>query len=180
MSSPLRAESPGDAPITGAKEKPPIVLTDRARQIHERGILIDGHNDLPWQMRALAEGSFDNMDISVHQEKLHTDIPRLKKGGLDAQFWVVYVPADTPQDGSAKKQALEQFDLVERMIKRYPETFERALSADDIVRIHGKGKIASMVGVEGGHMIENSLDNLRHFYKLGARYMGLTHSDSID
>jgi membrane dipeptidase len=185
VATPLLAETPStqtpsaQTPVADAVRRP-IVITDEARRIHDAGILIDGHNDLPWQLRKRARNKTGSVDLRVHQESLQTDIPRLVKGGLDAQFWVVYIPADTPQDGTAKGAAIEQFDVIEKMIKDYPDTFERALSAADIVRIHAAGKIASMIGVEGGHMIESSLDTLRELYDRGARYMGLTHSDTLD
>ncbi len=158
------------------KPRGPIVMTAEGRKIHERGILIDGHNDLPWNVRTQAASSFDKLDIALPQPQLQTDIPRLRRGGLDAQFWVVYVPPELEKTGGATKMALEQFDLIDRMIKRYSYVFERALTADDIVRIHKEDKIAGLIGVEGGHMIEGSLETLREFYQRGARYMGLTHS----
>ncbi|GJM23720.1 MAG: dipeptidase [Phycisphaerae bacterium] len=178
--APLLAETPSRQSHGADAERKPIVVSDEARRIHDAGILIDGHNDLPWQLRKRSRNKTGPVDMRVHQESLQTDIPRLKKGGLDAQFWVVYIPADTPQDGTAMREAIEQFEVIEKMIKDYPDVFERALSAADIVRIHGQGKIASMIGVEGGHMIENSLEILSLFYDRGARYMGLTHSDSLD
>lgn len=161
-------------------ELKPIVLTDEALRIHRSGLLIDGHNDLPWQIRTLGDSSFDKMDISVQQDKLQTDIPRLRRGGVGAQFWVVYTPPDAFRNGTGPGMVGEQFDLVHRMVERYSDVFEMALTTDDIVRIHKKGQIASLIGVEGGHMIENSLDKLRELYKRGARYMGLTHSETID
>ncbi len=169
---------------TPAKPSPanrgPVTLTDTAREIHHTGLLIDGHNDLPWQIRVLADSSFDKMDIAQSQPKLQTDIPRLRQGGVGGQFWVVYVPPETARTGTAKSMASEQFSLIEDMIRRYPETFELARTADDVVRIHREGKIASLVGLEGGHVIENDLDTLAMFYKRGARYMGLTHTETID
>jgi len=172
------AESP---PQQKAGEEPTqIVLTDEARQIHRTGLLIDGHNDLPWQIRTLGSSSFDKMDIAVPQDQLQTDIPRLQKGGVGAQFWVVYTPPDAFTDGTGPRTVVEQFDLIQRMAKRYPDVFEMAYTSDDILRIHKSGKIASLIGVEGGHMIENSLDKLGELYRRGARYMGLTHSVTID
>ncbi len=151
-----------------------------AMRVHRAAIVIDGHNDLPWKIRSLAGSSFDNMDIALPQDQLQTDIPRLRRGGLGGQFWVVYVPPETAHSGTATDMALEQFDLIHRMVKRYSAVFELAYTAQDIARIHKNGKIASLIGVEGGHTIENSLDTLARFYELGARYMGLTHSETID
>jgi membrane dipeptidase len=158
----------------------PVVMTAEGWRIHRAGLLIDGHNDLPWQIRTRADSSFDKLDIARPQPELQTDIPRLRQGGLGAQFWVVFVPTETLQTGTATREALEQFELIHRMLKRYPDVFELARTADDVERIHQQGKIASLIGVEGGHMIENSLETLAKFYELGARYMGLTHSETID
>jgi len=169
-----------EATATKRQEDEAVKLTEEALRIHRAAIVIDGHNDLPWQIRTLADSSFDKIDIALPQERLQTDIPRLRQGGVGAQFWVVFVPPDTARTGTATRMALEQFDLIQRMVKRYSNVFEMAYTADDIVRIHGEGKIASLIGVEGGHMIENSLETLAEFYKLGARYMGLTHSETID
>ncbi len=160
-------------------ERGPIVLTDAARKLHASSLVIDGHNDMPWEIRKQGSSSFDKMDISKSQPTLQTDIPRLRAGGVGAQFWSVWVPVETGYRGEALSTTLEQIDLVKRMIARYPDTFELALTADDIERIHKKGKIASLIGVEGGYSIEESLNTLEKLYKLGARYMTLTHSDSL-
>jgi membrane dipeptidase len=167
-----------DAPTTDARK--PVVLTDEARKLHASSLLIDGHNDLPWEIRTQESGRFDRLDISLRQSKLQTDIPRLRQGGVGAQFWSVWVPVDTAKRGAALTTTLEQIELVKAMIARYPEAFELALTADDIERIHKTGKIASLIGVEGGHSIEGSLNVLRQLYGLGARYMTLTHTDSLD
>ncbi len=165
--------------VTAAR--PPVVLTDEARALHASSLVIDGHNDLPWELRTQVQGRFDRLDIAKPQVgKLQTDIPRLRQGGVGAQFWSVWVPVETAKRGAALTTTLEQIDLVKAMIARYPETFELALTTDDVERIHKSGKIASLIGVEGGHSIEGSLNVLRQLYDLGARYMTLTHSDSLE
>lgn len=158
----------------------PIVVTERARQVHAGATLIDGHNDLPWKIRERGTPTFEKFDISQPQAELHTDIPRLRSGGVKAQFWSVYVPAGTRHDGKALSATLDQIAIVKAMLERYPETFEFAGTVDDIERICAAGKIASLIGVEGGHSIENSLSVLRQLYAEGARYMTLTHSDTLE
>jgi membrane dipeptidase len=157
-----------------------IIVSDRARALHGSAIVVDGHNDLPWKIRTEGSSTFDKLDISQPQPSLHTDIARLRSGGVKAQFWSVYVPAGTRHKGTALSTTLEQIVIVKAMIARYPETFELAGSVDDIERISAAGKIASLIGVEGGHSIENSLAVLRQLYEQGARYMTLTHSDTLE
>src|SRR4051794_39861248 len=161
------------------RDRSEIKLTDTAIKLHKSALMIDGHNDMPWEIRTKGSSNFDKMDISKSQPILQTDIPRLRMGGIGAQFWSVWVPVEAGYRGEALSTTLEQIDLVKRMIARYPDTFELALTADDVERIHKEGKIASLIGVEGGYSIEESLNTLEKLYKLGARYMTLTHSDSL-
>jgi membrane dipeptidase len=165
--------------VVRADDSVPVVSA-RAKAVHESAILIDGHNDLPWIVRSKAAFNFDKHEIAKRLDRDHTDIPRLRAGGVKGQFWSVYVPADLAKKGGAGRATMEQIDLVYRMIARYPDAFEMAYSADDIERIARSGKIASLIGIEGGHAIENSLGSLRMFHRLGARYMTLTHSDNLD
>jgi membrane dipeptidase len=163
----------------GSPARGPVKLTEEALRIHREAILIDGHNDLPWQFREKKDLSFNQIDISRPQKSLHTDIPRLRQGGVGAQFWSAWVPAETMKDGTAGRQTLEQIDVIHRMVRAYPDTFVMAYSVDDILRAHKEGKIASLIGIEGGHSIDNSLGVLRMLYALGARYMTLTHSENL-
>ena len=163
--------------ITAMTEMPQgdAPLLDRARALHKQQPLLDGHNDYPWELREKAQRDLDKLDLARPQPSIMTDIKRLRAGGVGAQFWSVYVPGDL-QGQTAVTATLEQIDIVHRMIRKYPETFELALTADDIERIVKKGRIASLIGMEGGHSIDSSLGALRMFQRLGARYMTLTHN----
>jgi membrane dipeptidase len=150
-------------------------LLARARALHREVPLVDGHNDYPWALRDHnAERDLNRLDIRVLQPKIHTDIPRLRQGGVGGQFWSVYVPA-TLQGAAAVRATLEQIDVVHRMVQKYPDTFELATTAGDVERIFKAGKIASLIGMEGGHAIDSSLATLRMLHGAGARYLTLTH-----
>jgi membrane dipeptidase len=158
----------------------------RVEQVLLQTPLIDGHNDLPWEIRdryksdlALIDLSSDTRHLPVGegQTALMTDIPRLRAGRVGAQFWSVWIPTDV-SGFQAVQMTLEQIDLVKRMTARYPADFAMAYSAADIRRIHKNHKIASLIGIEGGHQINNSLAVLRQMYAAGARYMTLTHTSN--
>jgi membrane dipeptidase len=151
-----------------------------ARRVLRTTPLFDGHNDLPWAIRQspTARGNVAAYDLRTRTEG-HTDLERLRQGMVGAQWWSVYLPGDWADSGYARVQ-LEQIDIARRVIERYPDRFELALTAADVRRIFAAGKIPGMLGMEGGHAIENSLGALRSFHDLGARYMTLTHNVTLD
>ena len=166
------------AGVPGFAAQQPDFLA-RARALHRTTPVIDGHNDFPMALlEHNPQRSLDALDIRQPQPKIHTDIPRLRQGGLGGQFWSVYVPA-TLKGAEAVTATLQQVDIVYRMVRQYPDTFELATTAADVERIFKAGRIASMIGMEGGHSIDNSLATLRMFHALGARYMTLTHGTNI-
>lgn len=146
----------------------------RARRIHESLPVVDGHNDLPWALRTAVGGNLDVADPSGALPEFHTDIPRLIEGGVGGQFWSVYVPADHPEPYAT---TLAQIELTVSMIERC-ERLERVETAADIRRVRSTGRVASLLGAEGGHSIEGSLDKLRELRRRGVRYMTLTHTDT--
>jgi membrane dipeptidase len=152
----------------------------RAKRILRQTPLIDGHNDLPWRIRedSIARGNVDAYDLRKRTPG-HTDLDRLKKGMIGAQFWSVYTPGEYRDSGYARVQ-LEQIDIARRFIAKYPDRLALALSVEDIRRDFKQGKIGSLLGLEGGHAIENSLGALRAYYDLGVRYMTLTHNVTLD
>lgn len=154
---------------------------EQARAILETTPLIDGHNDLPWALRQRFGSDVHGVDLTADQSgltpPLHTDIPRLRAGGVGAQFWSVYVPASL-EPLQAARATFEQIDVVNRMLNAHPDALEFAATADDVERIHREGRIASLIGIEGGYSIAESMGLLRQFHAAGVRYMTLTHSAS--
>jgi membrane dipeptidase len=153
-------------------------LVERARTLLRQAPFIETHNDLP-SMLLEVKGDLSKYDLSKVQPKLCADIPRLREGCVGAQYWSVFVESATQKTHTSLHEAMREFDVALRMIRSQAD-FEQARTADDIERIYKAGKIACLLGVEGGHMIENSAASLRVFYDLGTRYMTLTHWDNID
>lgn len=147
--------------------------------LHHRAIVVDGHNDLPWRLRGLFGLDLEPVHFDERWADGHTDLPRLRDGGVDVQFWAAYVPVRF-EGADAVRVAREQIDLIRRLIERYPEDLALALSSEDVRAAVEAGRIASMIGVEGGHAIDNSLEALRDLYDRGARYLTLTHSATLD
>ncbi|MFF4649582.1 dipeptidase [Streptomyces sp. NPDC001380] len=162
-----------------AYRAPSPELLARARAVLAEAPVVDGHNDLPWALREQVRYDLDACDIAADQShRLHTDLPRLRAGGVGAQFWSVYVRTDLAGD-HAVSATLEQIDVVRRLVDRHPGDLRLALTADDMEAARAEGRIASLMGAEGGHSIDCSLATLRALYALGVRYMTLTHNDNV-
>jgi membrane dipeptidase len=168
-------------PDPAAAQTPaPDAALAHARALLRATPVIDGHNDLPWEIRRAPGHPLDVAAYDLRRRApKHTDLERLATGQVGAQFWSIYVDGEMKDSGYARVQ-LEQFDIARRMIARYPDRLALALTADDIERARKRGRLASLLGMEGGHVIENSLGALRSYYALGARYMTLTHNVTLD
>jgi len=151
---------------------------DDARALLRRSPLVDGHNDLAWALREAGSQDLSGTDLAGPVGFTHTDLPRLAEGGVGAQFWSVYVPVSLAGE-AAVAVTLEQIDFVHRMAGRYPDRLQLALTAADVERIFAAGRVASLIGAEGGHSITCSLGALRAFYRLGVRYLTLTHNANV-
>src|SRR5436190_13304603 len=171
------------ANAAAAAPSPDPARLARAQNTLQAAPLLDGHNDLPWYFREHVQNHLAKIDLRGDTSKLaapmNTDIARLRRGGLGGQFWAVYVPVETP-GAEALQATLEQIDVVHRLVAQYPDVFEIARTADDVERIRKAGRIASLIGMEGGHSIHNSLAALRMLYLAGARYMTITHTANTD
>jgi membrane dipeptidase len=155
-------------------------LLEHAKALLEKAPLIDTHNDLPSAFLETKAGDLTSFDMRKPQPTLCADIPSLREGRVGAQYWSVFVESATQKTHTSLHEAMREFDVALRFIQTNAADLEQARTADDIERIHKAGRIAALLGVEGGHMIENSPAALRNFYALGARYMTLTHWDNID
>jgi membrane dipeptidase len=152
---------------------------EHARRVLAAHPVIDGHNDLPWTIREYAKAPRDVVAYDLRSRTPgDTDLERLREGGVGGQFWSVYVPGDLP--GGFARTQLEQIDIARRMIARYPDRLAFATTADEVERAMKAGRVASLLGIEGGHAIESSLGALRAYFDLGVRYMTLTHNVTLD
>jgi membrane dipeptidase len=149
-----------------------------ARELLSRHPLVDGHNDLPWSIRTRFGHDLGRLNLAAPVAGTHTDLPRLRRGGVGGQFWSVYVPG-TLRGDAAVATTLEQLDLVHRMVRCHPDDLELALSAEDAEAAFSRGRIASLLGAEGGHSIANSMGVLRMLHRLGVRYLTLTHNVNV-
>lgn len=158
----------------------PTRLTDEALTLHRQSFVFDGHNNLAMQLRKRPDLTVDSVDLNAPQLKLHTDLPRLRQGGVGAEFFATYVTADSVKKGTAVRETLEQIDQIARLMRRHADSVEWAGSTADLDRIHKAEKISALISIEGGNAIENSLVVLRTYYQAGARCLALTHDDTTD
>ena len=177
--APAATDAPEAPAATDARTPAPAAAAIDPAALHRRAVVVDGHNDLPWRLRGLWGLDLDPVRFDRRWGDGHTDLPRLREGGVDVQFWAAYVPVRF-RGPAARRVAREQIDLIRRLVDRYPDDLALALSSQDVRAALDAGKIASMIGVEGGHAIDNSLEALRDLYEAGARYLTLTHSATLD
>jgi membrane dipeptidase len=156
----------------------PRPALERVRALLAEHPVVDGHNDLPYAARELVGYDWARLDVSRPGQPTHTDLPRLREGGVGAQFWSVFVPAQLQGD-AAVAATLEQVDAVHELVRRYPEDLALATTRADVERAWGRRRIASLLGAEGGHSIDSSLGTLRMLFALGVRYLTLTHNDNV-
>ncbi len=183
----VAAPPPASGTSAAKADLPPHIgetLEQRAARVHREAIVIDGHNDIP---SVMFERGIDLTDPQARTKvpNLHTDLPRMRAGGITGEFFSIfvdrsYVENSTPLGGGPARHALDLIDLVYQQAERHPDAFLIATRADDIRRAKREGKIACLMGIEGGHAIENSLSALREFHRLGVRYMTLTHTNTND
>lgn len=171
--------------LAGQAQLPPApdaATQKRIDKVLTRAPVIDGHNDLPWELRSSHDARVEAVELGADtaslDNPLQTDIPRLRKGKIGGQFWSVYIPASMTGP-KAVEATIEQIDIVRRIVTRYPQSFAMARTAADVRRIARQGKVASLIGVEGGHQIDGRLSVLRQFHELGVGYMTLTHGKSL-
>lgn len=158
----------------------PARMTDEALELHRQSFVFDGHNNLAMQLRKQPGLTADSINLNASQSKLQTDIPRLRQGGVGAEFFATYVSTDNVKKGTAVRETLEQIDQIARLVRRHSSSMEWAGSTADLDRIHRANKVAALIAIEGGNAIEGSLVVLRTYYQAGARCMALTHDDTTD
>lgn len=158
----------------------PNKMTDEALDLHRKSFVFDGHNNLAMQLRKRADLRTDSVDLTAPQPMLHTDIPRLRQGGVGAEFFATYVSSDSVKQGTAVRETLEQIDQIATLVRRHSSDLEWAGSMADLERNHNAHKVSALIAIEGGNAIENSLVVLRTYYQAGARCMALTHDDTTD
>ena len=158
----------------------PMKMSDEALRIHQHAFVIDGHNNLIMKFAKQASLSIDSVDLSQSQPSLHTDLPRLKQGGVGAEIFATYVSTDSVKKGMAVRQTLEQIEQLGKLLSRSKGEIEFAFGSEDLERIHKNGKVAALVAIEGGNSIESSVAVLKTYYQAGVRMMALTHDDTTD